>query len=140
MVKKLLVFSITVMLLGLLSMSCSDDETNNNNNNNNGTGPPNTGSIVINVSGGTNPTYSWSGGNVFSLTITRTSAPTVIVWGVTVPGTGDNITSPVTHGTVPTGAIQTSVANTETTLTAGVEYQVSVVRNNEEFGFKNFTP
>ncbi|GAB4365148.1 MAG: hypothetical protein Kow0042_04210 [Calditrichia bacterium] len=132
-----------LFIIFMLLFGCSKNNDDDNNNSNL-TGPPagtGQGSIAITVSSGVNPTYSWSGGNVFSLTVVRTSDPTVPVWGVTVAGsTADNVATPVKHGTVPTGAIQTSVTNTEATLTAGVQYRVSVVRMDQSFGWKDFTP
>ncbi len=122
-----------VLSFSLLFISCSEDPPNGAGNNNSGTG-----NITITVSGGTNPQYSWSGGNVFSVTVVRTSAPTVPVWGIATAGV-DNIASAVTHGTTPSGAIQTF--STETTLSGGVQYRVSVARiAGSEFGFTDFTP
>ncbi|MFQ5709011.1 MAG: hypothetical protein ACE5HO_16255 [bacterium] len=94
-------------------------------------------SITVEVNG-TKATYSWSAGKAFSVTVVRTSDPTTIVWGVATPGQ-DNIASPVTHGDVPTGALET--ATTEGELTKGVEYRVSVaVIDGNKVGFKDFTP
>jgi hypothetical protein len=83
------------------------------------------------------PQYSWDGGNVTSLSIVRTSAPTVVVWGLSTPGT-NGIASASRHGTVPTGAVET--ATTEKTLTAGVQYRVTATRLDGTTGFKDFTP
>lgn len=136
MKKLMFVFGILVVL-GMLFMSCDDNKNNNSTNPNPN---PNAGNITVNVSAGVNPQYSWTGGNVFSVSVVRQSAPTVIVWGCTVPGT-DGIASPVTHGTLPAGSIQTSFSNTENTLTSGVAYRVSVSRiNGTDFGYTDFTP
>ena len=95
------------------------------------------GDFAVKVSSGTTPEYSWTSGKAFSVSVVRTSAPTTIVWGLATPGQ-NNIASPATHGTTPAGAIQTSA--TETTLTAGVEYRVSVSLLDGKTGFTEFTP
>jgi len=102
------------------------------------TGDDGSGNITVLVGGGTTPTYSWSGAGVFSLSVARTSDPVTPVWGFLTPGT-DGITSPVTHGTVPAGAVATAM--TENALTTGVEYRVLVQRiNGSDFGQTDFTP
>ncbi|MFQ5652983.1 MAG: hypothetical protein ACE5IY_23895 [bacterium] len=93
--------------------------------------------FTVNVSSGTTPEYSWSAGKAFSVSVVRTSAPTTIVWGLATPGQ-DNIASPAAHGATPAGAIQTSAS--ETTLTEGVEYRVSVSLLDGKTGFTEFTP
>jgi hypothetical protein len=94
-------------------------------------------SITVTGSGAT-PSYSWAGGGGQSLTVVRQSAPGTPVWVIATPGR-DGITSPITQGTVPAGAIE--VVATERTLTPGVAYRVTVARiatNNA--GWKDFTP
>lgn len=121
-----LVFSMTFV-------ACKKDE---------GTTNPGTGgggsSFTVTVGAGLNPQYSWTVGNAFSLSVVRTAAPTVIVWGLATPG-ANNIASAVTHGTVPAGAVQTSFSSTETTLSAGVSYRVSVSRLDGSTGYTDFT-
>ncbi|OQB38807.1 MAG: hypothetical protein BWY06_01879 [Candidatus Latescibacteria bacterium ADurb.Bin168] len=95
------------------------------------------GDISITVSSGTTPDYSWGGGNVYSLSIVRTAAPTTIVWGVVTPAS-NGVASPTKHGTVATGVIRS--ANVEPTLTAGVQYRVTVARLDGKTGWKEFTP
>ena len=95
------------------------------------------GDISISVSSGTTPDYSWGGGNVYSLSIMRTAAPTTIVWGVVTPAS-NGVASPTKHGTVATGVIRS--ANVEPTLTAGVQYRVTVARLDGKSGWKEFTP
>ncbi len=114
----------------LLAGACGDDPTS---------GGGTTG-IPVTVTTGTAPAYSWTGGDVFTVSVSRTAAPTVIVWGVVTPG-ADGIASAVTHGTVPSGAIQVAMPPAlEATLTAGVNYTVNVVRLDASFGFTQFTP
>ena len=88
------------------------------------------------IGSGTKPTYTWSGGLGFSVSVVRVSAPGTIVWGIASPSLM-NIASPVTHGSA-SGATVTS--STETTLTAGTKYRVSVTRADQKTGFKDFTP
>jgi len=137
MKKLIFVFSF-LMVLGLVFMNCSKDK--NDDNNDMGTNPNPTG-IQITVGSGTTPQYSWTGGNVMSISVARQSDPTTVVWGAANP-TSDGIASPVTHGTLPAGTVPTSVLpNPETTLTAGVAYRVSVARiSGTATGYKDFTP
>jgi len=91
------------------------------------------GDISITVSSGTTPDYSWGGGNVYSLSIVRTAAPTTIVWGVVTPAS-NGVASPTKHGTVATGVIRS--ANVEPTLTA----LDAAMINNRVVGFINSYP
>lgn len=94
--------------------------------------------IDVTVGSGATPTYTWTGADVFSVTVVRTSDPTTFVWGMLTPGK-DGIPSPVVHGTVPTGAIVT--ANAEPRLATGVRYRVRVERlNGIDAGATSFTP
>ena len=121
----------------LLAGACGDDDPTGGGGGGGGTG----GTITVTVTSGTAPAYSWTGGDVFTVSVTRTADPTVIVWGVVTPG-GDGIASAVTHGMVPSGTVQVSMPPAlEMTLTAGVDYTVNVVRENPVgFGFIQFTP
>lgn len=124
----------SLLMLVLLFAGCSNDDSNPTN--------PGTGSnaIAITVGTGTSPQYSWSGGNVYSISIVRTSNPNTIVWGLASPGQ-NAIASPVKHGT---GASMTSMiietGTAERVLTAGVQYRVSVTRLDGTTGWKEFTP
>ena len=115
------------ILASAMLLGCSKDSTS-----------PNSGGSAfdISVSGGVNPTYTWEGGGAHSVSVVRTSAPGDIVWGVAQPLTG--VASPVTHGSLPGGALQSS--NKEPTLTAGVTYRVSVTLVSHQTGWKEFTP
>gem|GEM_PF-1424424 len=131
------------MLLAVCLVGIGCKNANINNANTGGTSGGNEGGegsgnqFTVTVSSGVNPTYSWNGGSAFSVSVVRTSAQTTIVWNVTDP-LNNNIESPVTHGTVPAGALETF--SVEKTLTAGVEYRVSVVLPDKSFGFTDFTP
>lgn len=127
-----LVLSLSA-IFSLLLISCDKKSSTEPTTTNNNTGSQ----FVITIGSGTNPTYSWTVGNAFSVSIVRTAAPTVIVWGLASPGT-DNISSPVSHGTAPLGIIPT--ANTEPTLTAGVEYRISITQLDGTTGWAEFTP
>ncbi len=122
----------------LLAGACSDDNPTGGGGGGGGTG----GNITVTVTSGTAPAYSWTGGDVLTVSVTRTADPAVIVWGVLTTPPGDGIASPVTHGMVPSGTVQVSMAPAlEMTLTAGVTYTVNVVRENPVgFGFIQFTP
>ncbi len=115
---------------------CKKDEepTGGNNTGGGGTG----GTIAITVGSGLNPSYTWGGGNVYSVSVVRQSNPATIVWGAATPG-ANGIASPVTHGTIPSGAVPTSVSNTENTLSAGVAYRVTVTRLDGSFGYTDFS-
>ena len=122
-----------VLCFSLLFISCSEDNPAGTGNNNSGAG-----NITITVGSGTNPQYSWSGDNVFSVTVVRTSDPGTPIWGIATPGQ-DNIESPATHGVIP--SVATQLFSTETTLSGGVQYRVTVARiNGSDFGFTDFTP
>jgi hypothetical protein len=124
----------------LILAGCGSNDSNPAGNNNSGgtTG----GDIAITVGSGTNPTYTWAGVGVFTVSVTRVSDQGTVVWQIVSSMGQDDITSPVTHGTVPATALATFT--TETTLTAGVEYAVTVGRTTATsttgFGYKTFTP
>jgi hypothetical protein len=110
--------------------SCTDDLLN---------GPGNSGGdFSISVGSGTTPTYSWSAGPAFSIDVVRTSNQTQVVWRITDPTDPRNIGSPVRHGIVPNGAIESSTL--ERVLTPGVTYRVSITLANQQSAFQDFTP
>ncbi|MER3525371.1 MAG: hypothetical protein C4336_00135 [Armatimonadota bacterium] len=56
-------------------------------------------------------------------------------------GTGGNaIASPITHGSGATGITIVERASTERTITAGVEYGISITGLDGTTGWKEFTP
>jgi len=102
-------------------------------------GPGNSGGdFAISVGGGTTPLYSWSAGPAFSIDVVRTSNQTQVVWRITDPTEPRNIGSPVRHGTVPAGAIESSAL--ERVLTPGIRYRVTITLANQQSAFQDFTP
>jgi len=90
----------------------------------------------ITVGTGLTPEYSWPGLPLLALSVSRETAPLVGVWHV-IAGRTD-VTPPVTQGTVPTEA--TALVTTETTLTADVQYRVTILRAGGDVGFATFIP
>lgn len=95
------------------------------------------GDFSISVGSGVTPQYSWSTGPAFSLDVVRTSAQTVVVWRVTSPS-DPRMSSPVRHGTVPAGALESSAI--EKVLTPGVQYRVSIRLVDGRTAFQDFRP
>jgi hypothetical protein len=91
----------------------------------------------ITVGSGTTPTYSWQIGNVSSVFVVRTSNPNVPIWGINAQGAADIIPSPQVQGTTtfsnPNFQLMSSA---ELTLTAGIEYRVSI---SAQGGFKFYS-
>jgi hypothetical protein len=123
----------------LILAGCSDSGDGDNTTGNNSTSG---GDIAVTVGSGTTPTYSWAGVGAFTISVTRTSDEGTVVWQIVSMSASDDILSPVTHGTVPTNAVATFTS--ETALTAGVEYAVSVARTTATetsgYGYAVFTP
>jgi hypothetical protein len=108
---------------------CTDDLLN---------GPGNSGGdFSISVGSGATPTYSWSAGPAFSLDVVRTSNQSQVVWRITDATDPRNIGSPVRHGIVPAGTIESSAL--ERVLTPGVTYRVSITLANGQSAFQDFT-
>lgn len=120
---------LLVAALAVTSACGSDSSTGNSNNDES--------QFDITIGAGRNPTYSWSGGLAFSVSVVRVSAPGTIVWGIA--NTSQTIASPVTHGTNPGGGSLVT-QSTEPTLTSGVAYRVAITRADQKTGFKEFTP
>ena len=95
------------------------------------------GDFDLGVGSGTNPSYSWSVGPAFALDVVRTSNPSVVVWRIADP-INNNINSPVTHGTKPAAVLETT--SSERTLTAGVQYRVTVTLADGRQAYREFTP
>lgn len=123
---------LVAVLVALVIGGCKKNEDNPAD-----AGNTQTSQIAITIGSGTRPQYTWGGGNVFSVSIVRTANQTVVVWGLATPGQ-NGVASPITKGTAPTGSVETAV--TERTLTAGVQYRVSISRLDGTTGFKEFTP
>lgn len=119
----------TALALAALLTACTDDLLS---------GPGNLGGdFDIGAGSGTQPAYSWSAGPAFTVVVVRTADPTVVVWRIADPDNSD-IRSPVTHGVVPGGALETSVR--ERTLTRGVNYRVTITLADGRSGYREFTP
>jgi hypothetical protein len=102
------------------------------------TGPGGSGGdFAITVSGGVQPIYSWSVGAAFTVAVTRAADPAAVAWRVADPN-NNNIRSPLTHGTVPSGAFET--ATRERTLARGVTYRVTITLPDGRSAFRDFTP
>ena len=108
--------AVAVALVVIVSLGCGDIS--------NTTGSGSSGSaFTVTVGSGTTLTYTWSAGDAFSVTVVRTSAATAPVWRIASPGS-ELISSAVT----------------ETPLTAGTQYRVTISRLNGDTGFIEFTP
>jgi len=94
------------------------------------------GNIPVSADTGTTPAYSWSGGPVNAVGVSRVSDPNSLVWGVFIAGK-DSIVTGMIHGQVPAGALQ---VGTEPVLTAGVAYRVRVSRTDGRYGYTDFIP
>jgi len=96
------------------------------------------GDFSIDVGSGTTPLYSWSAGGAFSIDVVRTSNQAQVVWRITDAIEPRNIASPVRHGTVPSGAVESSAL--ERVLTPGVQYRVTIKLDNGMSAFQDFRP
>ncbi len=122
----------TLILAAALFLGCKDSTSPDGNQGGK--------SFEVTVTNGTRPTYTWPGGSAHSLSVMRTSDPTVIVWGLVGPAPLTTaLTSPVVHGTIPAGGVLPS-STEERVLTAGVEYRVSVTLHDGRTGWTEFTP
>lgn len=127
--------TLIVAALAITLASCTDDLF---------TGPGSSGGdFSISVGSGTTPQYSWSAGEAFSIDVVRTSNQTQVVWRITDP-TQPRIGSPVRHGTVPSGAIESGSGPggtaIERVLTPGIQYRVTITLANQQTAFQDFTP
>jgi hypothetical protein len=121
----------TLALIGalIITTSCTGDILNGGD----GSG----GDFAISVSGGTQPTYSWTAGPAFEVSVARAADQTVVVWRV-ADVVNRNIRSPVRQGVVPQGATETAAS--ERILTAGVTYRVSIRLADGSSAFQEFRP
>ncbi len=90
---------------------------------NSGGGVANAG-CAITVTAGATPTYSWTIGNIFSLSVNKAGVP---VWAITT--TTNAIASPVTHGAAPAGARET--ISLEPVLAFGAQYTVFIANSSQ---------
>ena len=82
--------------------------------------------------------YGWyEAGNATSLDVVRTSAPGTVVWGIETPGE-NGLVSPITHGIVPIGAVQTAAL--EDSLTPNIQYRATVRLLDGRSSVLDFTP
>ena len=130
--KNALLLIIIIFLLVLIT--CKKD---------NPVDPPVKNTIVITVGSGFSPKYSWIdlNGNrtgIFRLTVYEITNLGDHVWGIRTIGREHNgISSPVTHGTVPSGAEKYGIRDL-TILPEGFTYRVMVQKLNGEQGIKDF--
>ena len=120
---------LAAIAAALTTLSCTDLPLD--------TGGGSGGDFDIGVGSGTQPSYSWEGGNAFEVSVVRTANQTLLAWGIANP-TNRSITSPVRHGSVPSGSHE--LADRERTLTRGVRYRVTVKLANGDQAFQDFTP
>lgn len=86
---------------------------------------------------GLQPEYSWNGGPVSTITVVRTAAPGVVIWGLSA-GATDRITSPRRHASSDPAFIP--LGGQEPTLSPGVEYRVRVERATGAIAVAIFRP
>lgn len=122
-------FTITTLAVAALLGGCTDEILNGDN----GSG----GDFAISVSGGTRPNYSWTAGPAFEIAVARTSNLSVVVWRV-ADVNDQAIASPVRHGVVPAGAIETVAS--ERVLSPGVQYRVSIRLADGSSAYRDFIP
>ncbi len=92
-----------------------------------------TGQIPVTVSSGTQPEISWSGGNIMMLMVLADGSDGEMWYLLSTTG----LSSPITYGNVPAGAMEMVPARP---LTPGTRYQVIVVGEEGEVGMAMFTP
>ncbi|KPK92705.1 hypothetical protein AMJ80_06435 [bacterium SM23_31] len=106
--------------------------------------PPVKNTIFITVGSGTSPRYSWLDVNgkvtrIYRLTVYEKTNLGDHIWGIqTAGGEFDGISSPVTHGTIPSGAEKYGIRDV-TVLPDGFTYRVMVQKMNGEQGWKDFS-
>jgi hypothetical protein len=91
--------------------------------------------MTLTVTGGTTPTYSWSGGRARSLAVRAASGE--IFWQIEALDLSTGFSAPVQHGVVPAGARVVVAARA---LTPGVLHTALVVGVSGSQGSRAFTP
>ena len=143
--KKSALLVMVVVLLVFFLTTCKKD---------NPAEPAVKNTIEVTVGDGLSPKYSWKlvdGGartNIFRLAVYRIEDLHDCIWGVQTPTTGsawegqtffyDGLTSPLTHGTVPSGAEKYGIRDIYP-LPEGHTYRVVVQKINGEQGVKEFS-
>ena len=128
--------ALAIMTIAALTIAgCGSDSTTGSDND----GDVQTGgAFTISVSGGTTPTYSWDAGPAYSLTVVEANNPSVIAWALIPASVTSTISSPVQHGTVPSGAMATN--DEGATLTEGTLYQLTITLSSGSSAYAVFTP
>jgi hypothetical protein len=125
-------FSLILILILALGVfpGCSDDDDDASLGP--GEGTIQVGDLVISVGSGSRPQISWTGGSVWGLVVLKEAGENEVegIWAIMSSSDGDTISSPVTQGTVPGGAIDaTSVYGLQyEDLQAGQAYAIVVTK------------
>lgn len=120
---------IAIVSLGLLTIvgsnggSDGDSDTTTSDDSNGSGGSDCNLSLSVSTTSSSNPTYSWTGGDVMVLNVLLRSNLSTPVWQIATSDS-NGISSSVTHGTIPSSA--TENIDTETSLSAGTEYRVII--------------
>jgi hypothetical protein len=122
----------------LFGFGCGGDDDDDNGTGPNGDDPLRGGSINIEASSGTTPTYTWDGGPLISLHVVPASDTTSIAWGIASTTESDVISSPLEHGTVPANTIE--IGDAASGLEEGTTYRVIAGREDESYSWVEFTP
>ena len=93
------------------------------------------GSLTMTVSGGTTPTFSWTGGRARSLTVQSASGE--VFWQIEALSLQEGFASPAQHGATPVGA---RVVTTARPLQPGVVHTATLVSVNGTQTLRTFTP
>jgi len=93
------------------------------------------GELVISVTAGGAPTYSWTGEPARSLTVRESGGD--LFWRIEALDGSGGFASPVDHGATPQGARVTTEARL---LQSGVRYQVIIVTVDGSEGLREFVP
>ena len=130
---------VLMIVLAIVATGCKKSSSSSPTSSNNNSSQTQTGTITVTIGSGLTPTYSWTGIGILNLNVMQTSSPYGLVWGIASNSGTNSITSPVTHGTVPSGTTQTSQGTAGRTLTAGASYTVTVMRSDGTYGTVSFS-